>query len=128
MSTEKASTVYYDGSCPLCRAEISHYRAQEGAEGLCFVDVSQPGARMPPGMSNEQAMKRFHVRTDGGDVLSGARAFVSVWSALPRWRWAARFASLPGVTFALELAYRAFLPVRPLIARAAGRFLGSKAR
>ena len=126
MADEKAATVYYDGSCPLCRAEISHYRAQQGAAAICFVDVSKQDAPLAEGVSPQQAMARFHVRTSDGSVVSGARAFVSVWRALPRWAWAARIAALPGVTPALELGYRLFLPVRPLLSRLAGRALKNR--
>ena len=38
-------TVYFDGACPLCRAEIRYYRGKDRAGGLCFVDVSQMGVR-----------------------------------------------------------------------------------
>jgi predicted DCC family thiol-disulfide oxidoreductase YuxK len=68
-------------------------------------------------------MERFHVRASDGRVLSGAMAFVEVWTRLPKWRWAARAASLPGALAALELGYRMFLPVRPFISRLFGRVL-----
>ena len=68
-------------------------------------------------------MKRFHVRASDGRVLTGAAAFVEVWARLPRWRWVARAASLPGALIALEWGYRLFLPVRPLISRFFGRAL-----
>jgi predicted DCC family thiol-disulfide oxidoreductase YuxK len=66
-------------------------------------------------------MERFHVRGSDGRVLSGAAAFVEVWSRLPNWRWAARAASLPGALAALEWGYRMFLPVRPFVSRLFGR-------
>jgi predicted DCC family thiol-disulfide oxidoreductase YuxK len=72
-------------------------------------------------------MERFHVRASDGRVLSGAAAFVEVWSRLPKWRWAARVASLPGVLAVLELGYRMFLPVRPFISRLFGRVLNLRA-
>ncbi len=62
-------------------------------------------------------MARFHVGVADGRVLSGAAAFVAVWAQLPKWRWAARAASLPGALAALELGYRMFLPLRPLLSR-----------
>jgi predicted DCC family thiol-disulfide oxidoreductase YuxK len=68
-------------------------------------------------------MKRFHVRASDGRVLSGAAAFVEVWTRLPRWRWVARNASLPGALIALELGYRIFLPVRPFLSRLFGHVL-----
>lgn len=117
------STVYFDGSCALCQAEIGYYRSKDQAGALCFIDVSEDAAPTPDGITQQQAMKRFHVRAGDGRVLSGAAAFVEVWARLPRWRWAARAASLPGAMAALELGYRMFLPVRPFISRMFGRFV-----
>ncbi|UFZ04657.1 DUF393 domain-containing protein [Bradyrhizobium ontarionense] len=121
------STVYFDGSCPLCRAEIGYYSRTDQAGALCFVDVSQTGAEPPAGLTQRQALERFHVCAGDGRVLSGAAAFVEVWRRLPRWRWAARVASLPGALAVLELGYRMFLPVRPFISRGLGRILQRKA-
>ena len=117
MDAENArSTVYFDGYCPLCRAEIGHYRGKDHAGALCFVDVSEQSAVIPDGLSQKRAMERFHVRRGDGALLSGAAAFVEVWAQLPSWRWAARAAALPGVLAFLELSYRLFLPARPTLA------------
>jgi predicted DCC family thiol-disulfide oxidoreductase YuxK len=110
-------TVYYDGSCPLCRAEIDHYASEPGAAALCFRDVSAADAEPGPGLTRGEAMARFHVRRADGTLLSGADAFVGIWRVLPRWRWAARAASLPGAMTVLEAGYRLFLPVRPALSR-----------
>ena len=115
------STVYFDGSCPLCRAEIGYYQRKDQYSALCFVDISEPGGIPPEGITQERAMKRFHVRASDGRVLSGAAAFVEVWTRLPRWRWAARLAGLPGVTPLLEVGYRLFLPIRPYLSKAFGK-------
>jgi predicted DCC family thiol-disulfide oxidoreductase YuxK len=117
------STVFFDGSCPLCRAEIGYYSRKDQAGALCFVDVSETGAATPEGITQQRAMERFHVRARDGRVLSGAAAFVEVWTRLPKWHWAARAASLPGALAALELGYRMFLPVRPFISRVFGQVL-----
>ena len=61
MQTEKSkSAAYFDGSCPLCRAEIAHYLGTDCAGALCFVDVSATDASLPvclmqdtPGDANE---------------------------------------------------------------------------
>ena len=117
------TTVYFDGKCPLCRAEIGHYRRNDEDGALCFVDVSDANASTPEGVSRQGALERFHVRASDGRVLSGAAAFVEVWTRVPGWRWAARAASLPGVTAALECGYRVFLPLRPWISRLVGLVL-----
>lgn len=117
------STVYFDGSCPLCQAEIGYYRRSDDAGAICFVDVSKTGADIPNGLTQRDAMARFHVRAADGRMLSGAAAFAEVWARLPKWRWAAHVAALPGILPVLELGYRAFLPVRPYLSRFAGRLL-----
>ena len=127
-------TVYFDGACPLCRAEINHYRSQDGADQICFQDLTavvsgaQQAAQLAPGLTTRQALARFHVRRASGEMVSGAAAFVTIWQQLPRWRWAARIASLPGTTALLELAYRLFLPIRPTISKAFGAWQAWRAR
>ncbi len=108
--------VYYDGACPLCRAEIAHYRRQEGAERLAFVDASDAACQPGPGLDRAAALARFHVRDREGRLVSGAAGFVRIWAVLPRWRWAARLARLPGAAALLEAGYRGFLPLRPGLA------------
>lgn len=121
-SEECGPTVYFDGSCPLCTFEISHYASQKGGDRLSFVDVTRKGSDLGSDLSAEAAMGRFHVRLADGRLLSGARAFVAIWSTLPGWRWAARLARLPGVTLMLEGAYRVFLPIRPVMSKLAECF------
>ncbi|SFK83990.1 thiol-disulfide oxidoreductase DCC family protein [Methylocapsa palsarum] len=122
------SAVYFDGSCPLCRAEIEYYRGKDHASALCFIDVSQMGAVLPDGVTQRCAMERFHVRARNGQILSGAAAFVEVWARLPGWRWAERAAALPGAMTTLEFGYRLFLPVRPFISRLFGKIERLRAR
>lgn len=118
---QRKLTVYFDGSCPLCRAEIGHYQRQCGAEQIDFVDVSDAGVPLAAELDRRAAMARFHVRESDGRLYSGADAFRRIWERLPSWRWAAAVARVPGVTPVLELAYRGFLPIRPGLSRAAGR-------
>lgn len=115
------TTVYYDGACPLCTLEISHYQRQAGADALEFVDVADAAPLACTDLSRQDALKRFHIRTSEGALLSGAAAFVEVWRQLPRWAWAARLASLPGVLPVLEMMYRGFLHIRPFISAALRR-------
>lgn len=115
------TTVFYDGSCALCRAEMCHYRKQDKVQALRFIDVSDVGMPLPVGIDRAQAMKLFHVLSDAGTVLTGAPAFVEVWAQLPRWRWLAIVRKSTVVMVILNGAYRLFLPLRPRISRLFGK-------
>lgn len=114
--------VYFDGSCPMCRREIAVYQNTTPDQPISWVDVSRPETKLPEGQSKEQLMARFHTRTAQGNLLSGAEAFVYVWSQLPRWRLLAGLAKVPGMVWVMERAYRGFLPVRPKIQRLVLKF------
>jgi predicted DCC family thiol-disulfide oxidoreductase YuxK len=109
-------TVYYDGSCPLCRREIALYQRQRGAAQLAWHDISA-GAPTGPGLSCEAAMRRFHVRDAQGRLHSGAAGFARLWRSLPGWRVLGWVAAVPPIVWLLELAYRAFFPLRPRLQR-----------
>ncbi|MEL7481693.1 MAG: DUF393 domain-containing protein [Pseudomonadota bacterium] len=111
--------IYYDGSCGLCSAEIRHYRGYAASQHFSFVDVSEPNAELGDDLTAVKAISRFHVRKADGQLVSGARAFTAIWQELPGWRLAARIATLPGLIHLMEIGYRAFLPVRPLLSRIA---------
>ena len=114
MSNNKPA-VFFDGSCPLCRREIAFYQRQRGADAIDWRDVSSVSgdACVAPGLDCTTAMQRFHVRDADGEIKSGAAAFAELWTWLPGFARAGRLARLPGIVHVLELAYRAFLPVRP---------------
>jgi predicted DCC family thiol-disulfide oxidoreductase YuxK len=111
-------TVFFDGSCPMCRAEIGVYRNCQGAEQIAFVDVAaQANGQVAPGLDQASAKARFHVMQADGALASGAAGFAQLWLKLPGWRWLGRFVSLPIVGSVAELAYRMFLPIRPSLQR-----------
>ena len=116
-------TVYYDGSCPLCRREIANYRSRPGADGFDWSDVSQSGDGMAaPDLCQVDAMARFHLRDSDGKLLSGAAAFARLWSGIGGFGWFGKIAGWPCVRQVFEVAYRGSLVVRPwLQRRAAGR-------
>ena len=109
MTPSSKPTAYYDGNCPLCRAEIDMYRKQDTDNRIKLIDVSVTDVDLPDGFDRIQAMARFHVMSTNGRLLSGAEAFIEVWRQLPGWRWVARIATFRWITLMLELAYRIFL-------------------
>lgn len=109
-------TVYYDGSCPLCRREIAFYRRRAPAGAIEWIDVSTP-AELGDGLNCSTAMARFHVREANGRLRSGGIAFATLWRHIPGWRWLGRLGTMPPLSWLLEAGYRAFLPLRPRLQR-----------
>lgn len=118
-------TVLYDGDCPLCRREIAHVQklaASNPQAKLCFTNIGASVADSVHRPEERQVLlARFHVEKPDGTRLSGAKAFVAMWSRLPGWRLLARVAQLPGVTSLLEILYRVFLRLRPSLQAIASR-------
>ncbi|MDX1668207.1 MAG: demethoxyubiquinone hydroxylase family protein [Limnobacter sp.] len=114
-----ATTVFFDGSCPLCRREIGLYRGLDSFQPIQWVDVSSGNSSEArphieqSGKSPCDLMARFHVQTAQGEMLSGARAFVHVWRLLPGWQWLSRLAAIPGMLWLMEKLYNGFLKIRP---------------
>jgi predicted DCC family thiol-disulfide oxidoreductase YuxK len=100
-------TVCYNGACPVCRAEIEHYRqrAIDGA-ALTFLDVAaNPEAAAKLGLDGERPFRRLHTVDGGGKIVGGIGAFVAVWGRLPGYGWLARLMERPTARAAAELAY-----------------------
>jgi predicted DCC family thiol-disulfide oxidoreductase YuxK len=108
-------TVFYDGDCPVCAREIAVYEKGDSEGRIGFVNIARDASRLAgTGLSQAQALGRFHVQTADGRIISGAEAFRAVWAELPGWRWLARLMRVPGMTTVAEGCYRVFLKVRPL--------------
>lgn len=108
-------TVFFDGGCPLCRREIDFYRRRHGADVINWLDINtQADDFFVPNLSRCDAMRRLHVQTRDGQLLSGAAAFAALWRALPGFRIIGIVAAIPPIQWCLEISYRVFLHFRPL--------------
>ncbi len=114
-----ALTVWYDGACPLCAAEIALMPRLDAKGAIDFVDVASPDAACP--VTRAALLARFHAQEAGGPIVSGAAAFAAMWRAIPLLRPLWLIATLPLALWALERAYRVFLRARPAIVRALRR-------
>ena len=121
MNISPVLTVYFDGSCPLCRREIALYRRLPEAVNLAWLDVSQDPA-LGPALTCQAAMARFHVRHSDGRLVSGAAAFSDLWRCFSGWRWLGVVSAQPPLAWMFEVAYQLFLPVRPLLQRSLRRW------
>ena len=113
-----ADTVFFDGECPLCTREIRFYQGQRGADDINWVDVTKASLdNLPSGLTQKDALARFHVLTTEGELVSGGNAFSSLWLSLPAFQWAGKLFKISFLALLLERAYKIFLPCRPLLQR-----------
>jgi predicted DCC family thiol-disulfide oxidoreductase YuxK len=117
-SGSEAVTVFFDGQCPLCTREIGFYQQQEGSRAINWVDVAKVNlSDLPPGLTQESALSRFHVVTAKGTLVSGGEAFSSLWLSLPKFNWVGQLFQITLLATILEVVYKIFLPCRPLLQR-----------
>lgn len=88
--------ILYNGRCPICRAEISHYAQRAHALGapLVFEDLHHAPLESW-NLTPDAATRRLHARLPNGALVSGIGAFAAIWDHLPRLRWLARLVRLP---------------------------------
>ncbi len=87
--------VLYNADCPICDAEICHYRTYtEGRDIPVAYDDLNSDALSKWGVDPETAAKRLHV-TANGQLYSGIPAFLILWKEMPRFRWLARLVGAP---------------------------------
>ncbi len=105
-------TVYYNGACPICGAEVRHYQRLASASGapLDWVDISQtPDALGAYGIDHDGARRRLYATESGGELLGGVEAFARLWERLPRYRLLAAAARSRVMRPVAELVYERML-------------------
>ena len=83
-------TLYYDGLCPLCQAEILFLQGRNQQGLLEFVDISVPEFNEKVhAVSCAQAMANMHGRLENGEVLVGVPVFAQAYQRanLPKMAW-----------------------------------------
>ena len=84
--------VYYNNSCNVCRLEINHYK-KIAHENLEWIDItSNDEAIKETSKSYEELLRRLHV-IDNGEVIGGAKAFIILWSKIPKYKFLAKLFS-----------------------------------
>jgi len=99
------STVIYNGSCPICSAEVSAYRrhAETMNLPLDFADLTCTDMA-GFGLTPDKAARRLYLVQDR-QMYSGIDAFLRLWAAMPKYRWLARLVGAPVVRPLARLGY-----------------------
>jgi len=103
-----SADVYFNGDCPVCRREMTHYaeRCAGAQPGLNFVDsTGRPDDFSRCGLRPEHLARRVYLRDASGRTLSGMPAIVALWDKVPGYRVLSRAFSWPVLRPISELLY-----------------------
>ncbi len=114
MVEKSGVTVWYDGSCSLCKCEINFMRKLDKLGVLQFVNVVNTESQCP--INTVDLLARFHAQ-ENGRLLSGAAAFAAMWRAIPILRPLGLAARNRWMLAGLERLYTLFLRYRPRLQR-----------
>ena len=88
-----AIKVFFNNSCNVCRLEINHYKKIAGSN-LEWVDITNNDEALKlTSKSQAELLRRLHVIEDG-KVIGGAKAFVIIWSKIPKYNFLAKIFSI----------------------------------
>jgi predicted DCC family thiol-disulfide oxidoreductase YuxK len=116
----KKLTMYYDGLCPLCQAEILFLSRRNKAGLLSFVDInSSQYIAESIGVSCQQALDSMYAQYDDGALINGVDVFTAAYERanLPILAWLFSRASLRPM---LTWGYRFFAKNRHTISSILG--------
>ncbi len=116
-------TIYYDGHCPLCEAEIRFLRSRNRAGLLRFVDLQDPHfSQTAERFSCAQALATIHGRLGDGELLTGVRVFAEAYRRAGL-NVFARLLSVEWLQPVFNPAYRRFARHRHALSRWIGPLL-----
>lgn len=79
-------TLYYDGACPLCSAEIAKL-AHFSKDKLELRDIHELG-EADSGLDKEELLSKLHLKTADGKWITGLHANIRAWRHTPfRYLW-----------------------------------------
>ena len=113
-------TLFYDGACPLCQAEILFLSSRNQANSLDFVDINSE--RYDPqavGVSCEQALAAMYGQYADGTLIHGVAVFPEAYhrANLPFLAWIFSRTILRPI---LKVSYQFFAKNRHAISRIFG--------
>jgi len=107
-SVAPSQSVYYNGACPVCRTEMSHYarRCETAAVPVTFIDSSVGHDDLAEyGLRREHLERRVYLKSANGKILSGVAALTTLWAQTPGYQWLSKVVSLPIVRSIAEMMY-----------------------
>ena len=77
--------VFYNNSCSICKLEIDHYK-KISDNSFEWVDITNNNEALKlTSKSKKDLLRRLHV-IHKGNVIIGAKAFIIIWSKIPKYK------------------------------------------
>ena len=85
--------VFFNNSCSVCRLEINHYKKISDSN-LEWIDITNNNDALKiTSKTQEELLRRLHV-IDNGKVIGGAKAFIVIWSKIPKYKFLSKLFSI----------------------------------
>ncbi len=111
-------TVYYDGLCVLCSAEINHYRKKPESHKIHFFDITTPSFDpKKEGVDPFLVHKVMHAKNKDGQILTKMDSFIAIWKILPSYHWLYKISQNKFARTMMDAGYIAFATARPYLPR-----------
>ena len=96
--------VFFNNSCSVCRLEINHYKKISDSN-LEWIDITNnDDALKITSKTQEELLRRLHV-IDNGEVIGGAKAFIIIWSRIPKYKFLSKIFSIKLFFFLFHYIY-----------------------
>tara|TARA_B100001063_G_scaffold151470_1_gene141341 strand:+ start:86 stop:433 length:348 start_codon:yes stop_codon:yes gene_type:complete len=96
--------VYFNNSCKICKAEIDLYK-KEKIQEIDWVDISDNKLAEKETFKNKkELLRRLHVKK-GDEVIVGAKAFLTLWERIPKYKFLYNFFKLPIIFTLFSVGY-----------------------
>ena len=99
-----AIKVFFNDSCKVCRLEINHYK-KIADSNLEWIDITNnEDAVKITSKTQKELLRRLHVIVDG-EVVGGAKAFIIIWSKIPKYKFLSKIFSIKPFFFIFHYLY-----------------------
>ena len=96
--------VYFNDSCNICRMEINHYKKIANSD-LEWIDITNNDEAIKiTSKSQKELLRRLHVINDG-EVIGGAKAFIIIWSKIPKYKILSKIFSIKPLFIIFHYTY-----------------------
>ena len=96
--------VYFNDSCNICRMEINHYKKIANSD-LEWIDITNNDEAIKiTSKSQKELLRRLHVINDG-EVIGGAKAFIIIWSKIPKYKILSKIFSIKPLFIIFHYSY-----------------------